>query len=139
VVLESVKKCFASLFTPRATSYREDMGFGHFDVGLSVGVQKMVRADRDSSGVIFTLDTETGFRDVVLITSPTVLVKTWSRVGWRRTSSTSSSRPARRLSPPDWKRLGTKELRMVYDESGSKLVKNIDVPMEERDRFSITR
>ena len=68
VLLESVKKCFASLFTPRAASYREDMGFNHFDVGLSVGVQKMVRADRSSSGVIFTLDTETGFRDVVFVT-----------------------------------------------------------------------
>ena len=69
VVLESVKKCFASLFTPRATSYREDMGFDHFDVGLSVGVQKMVRSDRSSGGVIFTLDTETGLREVDLLTS----------------------------------------------------------------------
>ena len=68
-VLESVKKCFASLFTPRATSYRADMGFGQLEVGLSVGVQKMVRADLAASGVIFTLDTETGFRDVVFVTS----------------------------------------------------------------------
>jgi pyruvate,water dikinase len=69
ILLESVKKCFASLFTPRATSYRADMGFGHFEVGLSVGVQKMVRSNLASSGVIFTLDTESGFRDVVFVTA----------------------------------------------------------------------
>ena len=73
MVLESVKKCFASLFTPRAASYRADMGFGHMEVGLSVGIQKMIRSDLASSGVIFTLDTETGFRDVVFFTSAYVL------------------------------------------------------------------
>ncbi len=68
-LLLSVKKCMASLFTDRAIAYREEKGFNHLKIGLSVGVQKMVRSDLASSGVIFTLDTETGFPNVVLINS----------------------------------------------------------------------
>jgi len=68
-LLGSVKKCIASLFTDRSISYREEKGFDHLKIALSVGVQKMVRSDLASSGVIFTLDTETGFSDVVLINS----------------------------------------------------------------------
>jgi pyruvate,water dikinase len=67
-VLEKVIDCFASLFTNRAISYREDHGFDHLGVYLSVGVQKMIRSDLASSGVMFTIDTESGFRDVVYIT-----------------------------------------------------------------------
>ena len=67
-VFEACRLCFASLFTDRAIVYRMNNGFDHFKVGLSVGVMKMVRSDRAASGVIFTLDTESGFRDVVLIT-----------------------------------------------------------------------
>ncbi|MCW2275671.1 phosphoenolpyruvate synthase [Rhodoblastus acidophilus] len=67
-VFEACRKCFASIFTDRAIVYRIDNGFDHFMVALSVGVMKMVRSDRASSGVIFTLDTESGFRDVVFIT-----------------------------------------------------------------------
>lgn len=66
-LLLAVKKCIASLFTDRAIAYRTEKGFSHFDVALSVGVQKMVRSDLASSGVAFTLDTETGFEDVVVI------------------------------------------------------------------------
>ncbi len=66
-VLDAVRKCFASLFNPRAIRYRVDMGFAHTAVALSVGIQKIVRSDLSSSGVIFTLDTESGFRDVVMI------------------------------------------------------------------------
>ena len=66
-LLEAVKKCFASLFTDRAIVYREQMGFGHLEVGLSVGVQKMIRSDLGTSGVMFSCDTESGFGDVVLI------------------------------------------------------------------------
>ncbi len=65
---EACSKCFASLFTDRAISYRIDQKFDHFKVALSIGVMKMIRSDLASSGVIFTLDTETGFRDVVFIT-----------------------------------------------------------------------
>jgi len=67
-VVEACRRCFASIFTDRAISYRLDKGFDHFKVALSVGVMKMVRSDKAASGVIFTLDTESGFRDVVFIT-----------------------------------------------------------------------
>ena len=67
-LLDSVRQCFASLFKDRAISYRVDHGFDHFKVFLSVGVMKMVRSDRAASGVMFSLDTETGFRDAVFIT-----------------------------------------------------------------------
>ena len=66
-ILTSVRNCFASLFTDRAISYRDDFGFDHFDIGLSVCIQKMVRSDLASSGVAFSLDTESGFKDVILI------------------------------------------------------------------------
>ncbi len=69
VLLDACARVFASLFTNRAISYRVDKGFGHMDVALSIGVQEMVRSDRAASGVIFTLDTESGFRDVVFITA----------------------------------------------------------------------
>ncbi|NYT03708.1 MAG: phosphoenolpyruvate synthase, partial [Candidatus Methanofastidiosa archaeon] len=68
-LIMACKKCFASLFTNRAISYRHDKGFDHFSVKLSIGVQKMARSDTGSSGVIFTIDTESGFKDVVLVTS----------------------------------------------------------------------
>ena len=68
-LLRAVHQCFASLFTDRAISYRARLGYDHLKVAISVGVQPMVRSDKASSGVIFTLDTESGFRDVVLITS----------------------------------------------------------------------
>lgn len=68
-LLKAVKKCFASLFTDRAIAYREEKGFNHLKIALSVGVQKMVRSDLASSGVMFTLDTESGFKNVVVINS----------------------------------------------------------------------
>src|SRR3989344_1178650 len=68
-LLDSVRRCIASLFTDRAISYRADKGFSHMDVALSVGVQKMVRSDKASSGIMFTLDTETGFDGVIVISS----------------------------------------------------------------------
>ena len=66
-LLEAIKKAFASLFTNRAISYRQDKHFDHFQVALSVAVQKMARSDRGCSGVVFTIDTESGFKDLVLI------------------------------------------------------------------------
>lgn len=68
-LLEAIHRCYASLFNDRAISYRQHQGFSHGDVALSVGVQEMVRSDRGAAGVMFTLDTETGFRDVVLLTA----------------------------------------------------------------------
>ncbi|HEY4515207.1 MAG TPA: phosphoenolpyruvate synthase [Candidatus Paceibacterota bacterium] len=69
MLIDSVRRCIASLFTDRAISYRADKGFSHMDVALSVGVQKMVRSDKASSGIMFTLDTETGFDGVIVISS----------------------------------------------------------------------
>ncbi len=66
-ILDAVRNCFASLFTDRAISYRKHFNFDHFDVKISVCIQKMVRSDLASSGVAFPIDTESGFRDVVLI------------------------------------------------------------------------
>lgn len=139
MLLESVKKCFASLFTPRATSYRVDMGFDHFEVGLSVGVQKMVRSDLASSGVIFTLDTETGFRDVVFVTSAYGLGENVVQ-GRVMPDEFYVFKPTLRqgYKPLILKRLGTKEFRMVYDEYGSKLVKNVNVAEEEQKAFSVS-
>ncbi|MET0033122.1 MAG: PEP/pyruvate-binding domain-containing protein, partial [Limnospira maxima] len=68
-ILEATRKCFASLFTDRAISYRSLQGFDHFDVALSIGVQKMVRSDLATSGVMFSIDTETGFKNAVIITA----------------------------------------------------------------------
>ena len=139
MLLEAVTKCFASLFTPRATSYREDMGFAHFDVGLSVGVQKMVRSDLASSGVIFTLDTESGFRDVVFVTSVYGLGENIVQ-GRVAPDEFYVFKPTLRegYRPLIWKRLGSKEQRMVYDEAGSKLVKNVSVSADDRARFSVS-
>ncbi|HRW04653.1 MAG TPA: phosphoenolpyruvate synthase, partial [Caldilineaceae bacterium] len=139
MLLESVKKCFASLFTPRATSYRVDMGFDHFEVGLSVGIQKMIRADLAASGVIFTLDTETGFRDVVFVTSAYGLGENVVQ-GRVAPDEFYVFKPtlAQGYRPLILRRLGTKELRMIYDESGSKLVKNVSVAAEDRARFSVS-
>src|SRR5690242_10162852 len=67
-VVSSVKRCFASLFTDRAISYRHDKGFDHFSIGLSAAVQKMVRSDKACSGVMFSIDTESGFQNAVLVT-----------------------------------------------------------------------
>jgi pyruvate,water dikinase len=138
-LLESVKKCFASLFTPRAISYREDMGFDHFQVALSVGVQKMVRSDLASSGVIFTLDTESGFPDVVFVTS------TWGlgenivqgRVvpdGFYVHKPTLNQG----YTPLIRKRLGTKEFKLVYDATGHRLVENVPTSSDERASFSVS-
>ena len=68
MVLDAIRNCFASLFTDRAIKYREDNGFKHMQIALSVGIQKMVRSDRACSGVAFTLEPESGFKDIVLIT-----------------------------------------------------------------------
>ncbi|MCR1356655.1 PEP/pyruvate-binding domain-containing protein, partial [Acidithiobacillus ferrooxidans] len=68
-LLDACRRCFASLFTDRAIHYRIDQGFDHFKIALSIGIMKMVRSDKATSGVMFSLDTETGFRDVVFITA----------------------------------------------------------------------
>lgn len=153
-LLAAVKKCFASLFTDRAISYRADKGFDQTKIYLSVTVQKMVRSDLGASGVMFSLDTDSGFRDVVIINSafglgenvvkgvvnPDEFVLFKSLLGKTKSSIIS-------------KRLGTKKLKMVYIHKDdprsperkspllsvvSRSTKNINVSKSDREKFSIT-
>jgi pyruvate,water dikinase len=137
-LMDSVRRCFASLYTPRAIAYRNDMGFAHDAVSLSVGVQKMLATDAGASGVIFTLDTETGFRDVVQIDAIYGLGENivQGRVG---PDEFYVHKPTLRAGfrPILWRRLGTKELRLVFDRT-KHVHDNRPVPQEERDRFSLT-
>ena len=121
-LLESVKHCFASLFTARAISYRADMGFDHHGVSLSVGVQKMVRSDQAASGVLFTLDTESGHRGVVLITSSYGLGEAIVQ-GQVVPDQFYVHKEALRegYRPLVWKTIGSKEQRMVYGDRGTRL------------------
>jgi len=133
-------KCLASLFTNRAISYRIDNNFDHFKVALSIGIMKMVRSDLAASGVMFTLDTETGFRDVVFITGSYGLgenivqgavnpdeyyvFKPTFKQGYRAIIR---------------KNLGNKRIKMVYGSGNSKvLTRNVTVPEVDRRRFCIT-
>jgi pyruvate,water dikinase len=138
-LLDSVKRCFASLFTPRAISYRQDMGFDHFGVALSVGVQKMVRSDLASSGVIFTLDTESGFPDVVFVTSTWGLGENIVQ-GRVVPDGFYVHKPTlgQGYAPLIRKRLGTKEFKLIYDATGHRLVENVPTSPEERERFSVS-
>ena len=137
---EACSKCFASLFTDRAISYRIDQNFDHFKVALSIGVMKMVRSDMASSGVIFTLDTETGFRDVVFITGSYGLgenivqgaVNPDEFYVFKPTLRTGHRAIVR-------KNLGDKKIKMIYGQGTSKvLTRNVDVPESDSRRFCIT-
>ena len=132
-----VKSCMASLFTARAISYRQDMGFDHMKVGLSVGVQRMVKADTATSGVMFTLDTESGFRDVVLINSIYGLGENivQGKVG---PDEFYVHKPTLTQGFPSiiWRKCGSKEMRLAYDPAWHRLL-NAPVPQEQRERYSL--
>jgi pyruvate, water dikinase len=137
-VLEACHKCFASLFTDRAISYRQTKGFDHFEVALSVGVQKMVRSDLATSGVMFSIDTETGFKDAVLVTAAYGLGENVVQ-GAVNPDEYLVFKPTLKQgfrSILD-KRLGSKEIKMVYDVGGSKLTKNIPVEQGDRQKFAL--
>jgi pyruvate,water dikinase len=138
-LLEAVRKCFASLFTNRAISYREDKDFDHFNIALSVVVQRMVRSDMASSGIMFSIDTETGFRDVVIINSTYGLGENIVQ-GAVNPDEFIVFKPTLKLGkkPIISKVLGEKAIRMVYDREGNKPVKNISVDISDRNKFSIT-
>ncbi|MGB3517780.1 MAG: phosphoenolpyruvate synthase [Elainellaceae cyanobacterium] len=138
-VLESCHKCFASLFTDRAISYRTIKGFDHFEVALSVGVQKMVRSDLASSGVMFSIDTETGFKDAALVTAAYGLGENVVQ-GAVNPDEYFVFKPTLKqgFRPILEKRLGSKEIKMVYDTGGSKLTKNVTVSDSERCKYAIT-
>tara|TARA_Y100000034_G_scaffold136768_1_gene215561 strand:+ start:1741 stop:4170 length:2430 start_codon:yes stop_codon:yes gene_type:complete len=138
-LIDACKRCFASLFTNRAISYREDKGFDHFKIGLSIAVQKMVRSDRASAGVMFTIDTETGFKDAVFITGAYGLGENVVQ-GNVNPDEFYVFKPTLKkgFKPIISKRIGEKAIRMVYDLQGNKPVKNINVPLEDRQKFVLT-
>src|SRR6185312_5085487 len=136
-LLRAVHQCFASLFTDRAISYRAKLGFSQLKVALSVGVMPMVRSDLASSGVIFTLDTESGFRDVVTVTGSYGLGEFLVQEV---------------VTPDEWlvfkptlmkgydaivsRRLGSKEVRLVYAQ-GTRTTRSEATPPQDRQRFSL--
>lgn len=138
-LLESCRRCFASLFTDRAISYRTDKGFDHFKIALSIGVQRMVRSDLATSGVMFSIDTETGFRDAVLINAAYGLGENVVQ-GSINPDEYYVFKPTLKLGhrPILKKTLGTKEFKLVYDIGGGKMVKNVPVPPDDRARFALS-
>ena len=129
-LLDACKRCFASLFTDRALSYRADKGFDQVSIALSVGVQRMVRADLAASGVMFSLDTETGFRDAVLINAAYGLGENVVQ-GTVNPDEYTVFKPTLKQGyrPILQKRLGAKELKLVYDVGGGKMTRNVPVPL----------
>ncbi len=135
-VILATKDCLASLFTDRAISYREDKHFDHFSVGLSVCIQRMVRSDLACSGVAFTIDTETGFRNVVYINGSYGLGETIVK-GVVNPDGYYVFKPTlnEKYRPIISKILGTKDVKMVYAEEAEATTKTVPVPEEERDKF----
>ncbi|MEY4359674.1 MAG: phosphoenolpyruvate synthase, partial [Cyanobacteriota bacterium] len=136
-LLAACRRCFASLFTDRAISYRQINGFDHFEVALSIGVQRMVRADQACSGVMFSIDTETGFRNAVLLTAAYGLGENVVQ-GAVNPDEYLIFKPTleQGFAPIVSQRLGSKAIRLVYGEHGS--TSNVDVPLEERNRFALS-
>jgi pyruvate,water dikinase len=143
-VLHKMKEVFASLYNDRAISYRVHKGFAHADVALSAGVQRMVRSDLGAAGVMFTIDTESGFEDVVFITSSYGLGETVVQ-GAVNPDEFYVHKPMLKAGKRATIRrnLGSKLIQMTFStpeekaESG-KLVKTVDVPVEQRNRFSLS-
>jgi pyruvate,water dikinase len=139
-LIEACKKCFASLFTDRAISYRVDKGFDHLSIALSIGVQKMVRSDLASSGVIFSIDTETGFKNAVLITGAYGLGETIVQ-GTVNPDEFYVFKPTLqdKFRPIIQKTLGSKEIKMIYGTDGSgEATETIPVTPADRKKFCLT-
>ena len=140
-LIDACKKCFASLFTNRAISYRHDKGFGQFDVYLSIVVQKMVRSDSSSSGVIFSIDTESGFKDAVFLTGAWGLGENVVQ-GAVNPDEFYVFKPTLKQGkrPIVGKRLGSKEMKMIYDNNpnSEEPVKNVETTPEERANYVIS-
>ncbi|WP_369163233.1 phosphoenolpyruvate synthase [Candidatus Thiodiazotropha sp. LNASS1] len=138
-VMIAIKEVFASLYNDRAISYRVHQGFAHEDVALSAGIQRMVRSDIGSSGVMFTLDTESGFKDAVFITSSYGLGETVVQGSvnpdefYVHKGNVEAGRPAilRR-------NLGGKAIKMIYGQADEERVVTVDVPEQQRRQFSLT-
>jgi pyruvate, water dikinase len=138
-LLKAVHEVFASLFNDRAIAYRVHQGFAHEQVALSAGIQHMVRSDRGSSGVMFTLDTDSGFRDVVFITASYGLGETVVQ-GAVNPDEFYVYKPALRAGKQSIVRrtLGAKAIKMIYgDGTAGKRTATVDVSADERAKFSI--
>lgn len=140
-VLEKIRHVFASLYNDRAISYRVHKGYAHAEVALSAGIQRMVRSDRGSAGVMFTLDTESGFKDVVFITSSYGLGETVVQ-GAVNPDEFYVFKPTLESNhyPIISRRIGSKLLKMEFDAErvSGHAVQTVDVPVSERNRYSLT-
>jgi pyruvate, water dikinase len=143
-VLHKIKEVFASLYNDRAISYRVHKGFTHSEVALSAGIQRMVRSDLGAAGVMFTIDTESGFEDVVFITSSYGLGETVVQ-GAVNPDEFYVHKPMLQAGKQALIRrnLGSKLIEMVFSTpeekaATKKLVKTVDVPVEQRNRYSLT-
>jgi pyruvate,water dikinase len=138
-LIDACKRCFASLFTDRAISYRVDKGFDHMAIALSIGVQKMVRSDLASSGVIFSIDTESGFKDAILITGSYGLGEMVVQ-GTVNPDEFFVFKPTLRkgFKPIIQKKLGTKEIKMIYASEGGESTQKVPVPEKDRKVFCVT-
>ncbi len=135
-VLDACRKCFASLFTNRAISYRHDKGFGQFDVSLSIAVQKMVRSDSAYSGVMFSIDTETGFRDAVYITAAYGLGENVVQ-GVVNPDEFYVFKPALKKGKRAIisRKVGDRDIKMVYSMEDDQTVRNVPTTLPERHRY----
>jgi pyruvate,water dikinase len=138
-LIDACKRCFASLFTNRAISYRNDKGFGQFDVYLSIAIQKMIRSDMASAGVIFSIDTETGFQDAVFITGSWGLGENVVQ-GAVNPDEYYVFKPTLKEGkrPIVGKRVGSKQMKMIYTDNPAEPVANIATTKQERDSFILT-
>ncbi|NMK49403.1 phosphoenolpyruvate synthase [Achromobacter sp. Bel] len=140
-VLDKIRHVFASLYNDRAISYRVHKGYAHADVALSAGIQRMVRSDKGSAGVMFTIDTESGFEDVVFITSSYGLGETVVQ-GAVNPDEFYVFKPtlAQGHFPIVGRRIGSKLIKMEFDPERpeGRAVRTVDVPVSERNRYSLT-
>ena len=138
-IIEACKKCFASLFTNRAISYRQDKGFDHFEVALSITVQRMVRSDLACSGVMFSIDTESWFKDAIFLTGSyglgeNVVQGAVNPDEWYIFKPTLKEGKRPILS----KKVGEKAIKMIYTTDSKTPTKNIPVPAEDRRKLVLT-
>jgi pyruvate,water dikinase len=139
MLIDAVRRCYASLFTDRAIVYRAHRGFDHSQVALSVGVQKMVRSDLACAGVMFSIDTETGFSNAVLVNGAYGLGESVVQ-GTVNPDEFYVFKPtlAKGFRPILQKKLGTKEFKLVYEEGGTRQTRSVPVSRDDRERFVLS-
>ncbi|MBU0666273.1 MAG: phosphoenolpyruvate synthase [Nanoarchaeota archaeon] len=138
-LIDACKRCFASLFTNRAISYRVDKGFDHFSIALSIGIQKMVRSDMACSGVMFSIDTESGFKDAIFITGSYGLGENVVQ-GAVNPDEFYVHKPTLKqgFKPIIMKKVGEKAIKMIYTTDHKHPTKNVPVVEEDQKIFCLT-